>query len=573
MQESFWQRQLPPRRIVFRLLFWGSHLVFFAFGWSSLARVPPAHYRWKQAHDPRLADLNSLGVSVWVSRGAGLALAYDSGLILLPVAAHSLFPHLTLDAQKYPLLPAPPPAIPRHRRKHLVPQTDRLRHALLHRRPCNSTLHQLLPRPSLPDPPAQRSANPLYPACWNNWPLYAPHDALDLYYCPFIHPKTLLRGFLVHSPPWVPHSSISSDPSLFFFLALYSHATGCFVRDTPGPFSPFDTHNFFKHCLGYEAWRFTIWVGILYISERVYREIRASRPTRITKVLLHPQAVIEIQFTKPSLTYISGQWIFLNCPAVSRFQWHPFTITSCPSDPYLSIHVRQVGDFTKQLGSLLGVNDKLAYYAGEQSIQGAMQNGQRLPDIRIDGPFGAPAEDVSNYDISVIIGAGIGVTPWASILRNIYDHHKTRSKDLRLQRLEFIWICKHVSSFEWFQTLLLHLEKKFGNEFLRIHIFLTGQLDPDTVQNIVINNVGNAVDPLTQLASRTHFGRPDFSAIFKRISEGVSNGSYLAGLERNLCTKVGVFYCGPGLLAKTLGAECAKASSEEILFRLWKEHF
>jgi len=31
-----------------------------------------------------------------------------------------------------------------------------------------------------------------------------------------------------------------------------------------------------------------------------------------------------------------------------------------------------------------------------------------LPKVRIDGPYGAPAEDVFNSEVAVLIGAGIG---------------------------------------------------------------------------------------------------------------------------------------------------------------------
>ena len=33
-----------------------------------------------------------------------------------------------------------------------------------------------------------------------------------------------------------------------------------------------------------------------------------------------------------------------------------------------------------------------------------------LPEVRIDGPFGAPAEDVFNVEVAVLIGAGIGTS-------------------------------------------------------------------------------------------------------------------------------------------------------------------
>lgn len=41
--------------------------------------------RLLQATNQKLAGLNSLKWSVWSSRGAGLVLAYDGGLILLPM--------------------------------------------------------------------------------------------------------------------------------------------------------------------------------------------------------------------------------------------------------------------------------------------------------------------------------------------------------------------------------------------------------------------------------------------------------------------------------------------------------
>lgn len=73
-----------------------------------------------------------------------------------------------------------------------------------------------------------------------------------------------------------------------FFLALYTHATGCFVRDSPNPYSPFAGNVFWNHCIGYEGWRWELFGGGLYLIERIYREIRARRLTEIVKVVKHP---------------------------------------------------------------------------------------------------------------------------------------------------------------------------------------------------------------------------------------------------------------------------------------------
>ena len=47
-------------------------------------------YRYKQAADPRLAGLNTLTFSVWLSRGAGLVLSIDGAVILLPMCRNLL---------------------------------------------------------------------------------------------------------------------------------------------------------------------------------------------------------------------------------------------------------------------------------------------------------------------------------------------------------------------------------------------------------------------------------------------------------------------------------------------------
>lgn len=46
--------------------------------------------RWKQAGDARLAPLNALQYSVWVSRGAGLVLSVDTMVIIMPMCRNIL---------------------------------------------------------------------------------------------------------------------------------------------------------------------------------------------------------------------------------------------------------------------------------------------------------------------------------------------------------------------------------------------------------------------------------------------------------------------------------------------------
>ena len=53
------------------------------------------------------------------------------------------------------------------------------------------------------------------------------------------------------------------------------------------------------------------------------------------------------------LTYCTarrpGQYAFLNVPQISFAEWHPFTITSVPSDNFIMFHIKSAGDWTALL--------------------------------------------------------------------------------------------------------------------------------------------------------------------------------------------------------------------------------
>lgn len=83
-----------------------------------------------------------------------------------------------------------------------------------------------------------------------------------------------------------------------FMLALYTHATGCFVRDSSQRYSPFDGEKFWNHCIGYEGWRWELVAGTMYLLERLYREVRARKETVITKVIRHPYGMAAHRYFK-----------------------------------------------------------------------------------------------------------------------------------------------------------------------------------------------------------------------------------------------------------------------------------
>lgn len=62
------------------------------------------------------------------------------------------------------------------------------------------------------------------------------------------------------------------------------------------------------------------------------------------------------------------------------------------------------------------------------------------------------------YSVCVFVGAGIGVTPFASILKSIWYQHNKSESSLSIKKIYFFWICRDTNAFEWFAELLESLE-------------------------------------------------------------------------------------------------------------------
>lgn len=95
------------------------------------------------------------------------------------------------------------------------------------------------------------------------------------------------------------------------------------------------------------------------------------------------------------------------------------------------MHIRVVGDFTAALAKAVGCNfdskDSKDVDANGGKIIGTNTNpplNRVLPRIMVDGPFGSASEDFLNYETVLLVGAGIGVTPFASCVSHshLFDH-------------------------------------------------------------------------------------------------------------------------------------------------------
>ena len=112
-------------------------------------------------------------------------------------------------------------------------------------------------------------------------------------------------------------------------------------------------------------------------------------------------------------------------------------------------------------------------------------------------------------------------------------------RSFRLKKIYFFWICRDTQSFEWFRSLLSTIEADTSSDFLEINIHLTRSLDPQKLTNVFLL-AGERSDPITELQSRTKFGRPNFEDFFRRMQE-----ENRIRLGKSDIKDVGVFLCGP----------------------------
>jgi predicted ferric reductase len=105
-----------------------------------------------------------------------------------------------------------------------------------------------------------------------------------------------------------------------------------------------------------QTWMYLIVPVLFYACERTIRKVRENNyRVSIVKAAIYPGNVLSLHMKKPpGFKYKSGMYLFVKCPDVSPFEWHPFSITSAPGDDYLSVHIRTLGDWTTELRNLFG---------------------------------------------------------------------------------------------------------------------------------------------------------------------------------------------------------------------------
>ncbi|KFM60724.1 NADPH oxidase 4, partial [Stegodyphus mimosarum] len=280
------------------------------------------------------------------------------------------------------------------------------------------------------------------------------------------------------------------------------------------------------------TWRWILAGLTIYMIDLCFRLFRRRCHVKLLGVQVYECQLICLKLLKEGFNAQPGQYVYLQCPHISFLEWHPFSISQCPTadDPSLTIHLRTNGDWSEYLKHyLLSGNDEKREDIQECSKRNVIYLSSSSINKRlfVDGPYSSCFEDVLRYSVSICIAGGIGFTPFASILRYLSIDVKHIRK---MKRLHFFWICREVEVFKCFSKVLCEMfemvwRKNHPDKF-ELHLYLTKKESWDTIKNIL-------QDSFPFLKPRIQFGRPQWDVLFEQWANTYKK------------IDVGLFCCGP----------------------------
>ncbi|KAM3374105.1 putative respiratory burst oxidase protein H [Capsicum galapagoense] len=334
------------------------------------------------------------------------------------------------------------------------------------------------------------------------------------------------------------------------------------------------------------TWMYLAVPLLAYATERTLIVYEHSHHVNIIKAVIYTGNVLALYMSKPQgFKYKSGMYLFVKCPDISTFEWHPFSITSAPDDDYLSVHIRTLGDWTTELKTRF---EKACEPQTAQSRKGSLvrmetkaypdieQSQSEFPKITIKGPYGAPAQNYKKYDILLLIGLGIGATPFISILKDLLNNEsqsnqqsgESSSNKRGPHRAYFYWVTREQGSFDWFKGVMDDIAEYDHNEMIEMHNYLTSVYEEGDARSALIamvqslQHAKNGVDVVSDSRIRTHFARPNWKKVFSRLAAAHPS------------SRIGVFYCGSPTLTKPLRRLCQEFSlNSSTRFNFHKENF
>eukprot|EP00121_Abeoforma_whisleri_P006072 Awhi_evm1s5513 len=201
---------------------------------------------------------------------------------------------------------------------------------------------------------------------------------------------------------------------------------------------------------------------------------------------------------KKNFNHKAGAYAFIKIPKISKLEWHPFTIVSTPSDDCVTFYIKDAGDWT---GDLMELADR-----------------NTINHVRLYGPCSAPAMEWGKHHTNIFIAAGVGITPYLSIMKHILETKVSNYTHL-------IWACRTMEELWIARDLIIdcHKDNKFS-----LHLYCTGSKTSVMYDESIDLEVSS--------------GRPKMDILIREIYEDIED-------KTNSC---GLFSTTPKVLQKSI---------------------
>lgn len=183
-----------------------------------------------------------------------------------------------------------------------------------------------------------------------------------------------------------------------------------------------------------------------------------------------------------------------------------------------------------------------------------------VPKVQIDGPYGAPTQDYRGYDVVLLIGLGIGVTPMISVVKDMLNNIKAMEEeenaleegsgcranpmlpsprtptpkrkagsdsdkhDFKIKRAYFYWVTREQGSFDWFKSVMDDVAEMDHKGVIEMHNYCSSVHEEHDARSAVIsmlqsiNHAKNGVDVVTGTRFKSHFAKPNWKTVYKCIT-------------------------------------------------------
>ena len=183
---------------------------------------------------------------------------------------------------------------------------------------------------------------------------------------------------------------------------------------------------------------------LIYLMYYIRRSIlQCKNKFKIVDAKIYAKgSFLKIVIKKPEgYNFSLGQYAFINFPAISCWEWHPYSIASCSRSNRIKFIIKNNGDWSKEIVDLFELYKKKSLDRSQQNLsteaerinytedeeQGNALTEDLYPKINLSYSISSPVQQSAYHDNVVYIATGVGVTTFLSFIELQYLKAKNKA--------------------------------------------------------------------------------------------------------------------------------------------------